>query len=109
MEALWELGSATVNEVVAELDKTGSVTYKTTQSMLRILEDKAYVQHSKQSRSFVYSPLVSRRDASLAATKQLISRFFNNSPQSLVANLLEEEALDAQDLEQLRSLIDESE
>lgn len=109
MDILWQKGSATVSDVASALPRKLSLAYNTVLTTLRILERKGYVTHKKQGRAFVYSPAVDRTSARKRAVKHLVSRFFNNSPELLVLNLLENEKLDAAELERLKALIREKE
>lgn len=109
MEVVWKQQNASVRDVATVLQEEGSVAYNTVQTMLRILEEKGYLKHTKSGRSFIYSPLVGRQKARSAALKQLLSSFFDDSPQSLVVNLLEHEELDATDIQKLKDLIAKSE
>ena len=104
MEALWEKRSATVNEVAEGLPKDKPVAYNTVLTLLRILERKGYVRHTKDGRAFVYQPVVDRGQASRSAVRQLLSRFFHDSPELLVLNLLKEEAIDERELERLKRM-----
>lgn len=107
MEVLWRQGSATVAEVAEALPRKLGLAYNTVLTTMRILEEKGYVRHtkSKEGRAFIYTPLVSRDQASRSAVSQLVSRFFGNSRHALVLNLLEDEGLNAEELERLRNLI----
>lgn len=109
MDILWQKGSATVSDVASALPRKLSLAYNTVLTTLRILERKGYVTHKKQGRAFLYSPTVDRTSARKRAVKHLVSRFFNNSPELLVLNLLENEKLDAAELERLKALIREKE
>lgn len=105
MEVLWDKGVATVGEVAEGLSKDRAVAYNTVLTLMRILERKGYVQHTKDGRAFVYQPVVDRGEASRTAVRQLLNRFFNDSPELLVLNLLHDEAMDEQEIERLRGLI----
>jgi len=105
MEVLWEKGAATVSEVVEALPRGKPVAYNTVLTMLRLLERKGYVRHTKDKRAFVYRPVVDRGQASRSAVRHLLSRFFNNSPELLVQNLLEDKDIDEAELDRLRKLI----
>jgi predicted transcriptional regulator len=105
MEVLWDKGVATVGEVAEGLSKDKAVAYNTVLTLMRILERKGYVQHTKDGRAFVYQPVVDRGEASRTAVRQLLNRFFNDSPELLVLNLLHDEAIDEQEIERLRGLI----
>jgi predicted transcriptional regulator len=105
MEVLWKKGEATVGEVADGLAKDRPVAYNTVLTLMRILERKGYVQHTKDGRAFVYQPVVDRGEASRTAVRQLLNRFFNDSPELLVLNLLRDEAIDEREIERLRGLI----
>jgi predicted transcriptional regulator len=107
MEVLWDKGTATVGDVVEGLskDRPAAVAYNTVLTLMRILERKGYVQHTKDGRAFVYKPVVGRGEASRTAVRQLVNRFFNNSPELLVLNLLRDEGIDEEEIERLRGLI----
>ncbi len=108
MEVLWEKGSGTVGEVMEALPKQPPLAYNTVLTTLRILERKGYVRHQKSSRAFVFTPLVNRGEASQRAVRHLVSRFFQNSPKTLVLRILEEQKIDAGQLERLKKIIEES-
>lgn len=106
MEVLWLKGAATVTEVAEGLPKEKPVAYNTVLTMLRILERKGYVRHTKDGRAFVYEAVVDRGQASRSAVRQLLSRFFHDSPELLVLNLLKDEAIDERELERLKGMIE---
>ena len=106
MAVLWELRSATVADVVGALRRRRPVTYSTVQTMLRILETKAYVTHEKVARAFIYRPSIDERQARLRALRQLASRLFDDSPSLLVLNVLEDDALDPEELKRLKKMIE---
>jgi predicted transcriptional regulator len=105
MDVLWEKQSATVGDVAEALEKERPVAYNTVLTLMRILERKGYVRHTKDGRAFVYHPVVGRGEASRTAVRHLLSRFFNDSPELLMLNLLREERIDERELERLRALI----
>ena len=109
MNVVWEKGSATAGEVLEALPKDPPTAYSTVVTMLRILEEKGYLRHTKESRAFVYHPVVDRTEASRNAVRHLVRKFFNGSPELLVLNVLEHEWIDAKELKRLKKLIEESE
>jgi len=109
MQVIWDKGKATVAEVAETLPKKLGLAYNTVLTTLRILEDKGYLRHTKldDGRAFVYSAVVGRDEAGRNAVRYLVSRFFRNSPELLVLNLLEDEKLNARELQRIRTLIAE--
>jgi predicted transcriptional regulator len=109
MDVIWEKGSATVAEVAEALPKELGLAYNSVLTTLRILEEKGYLSHTKpeEARAFVYRAVVGRDEAGRNAVRYLVSRFFRNSPELLVLNLLEDEELGAKELQRIRNLIAE--
>lgn len=109
MDVVWQKGSATVAEVADALPKQLGLAYNTVLTTMRILEDKGYLRHSKpkEGRAFVYKPVVSREDASRSAVRHLLSRFFGNSKEALVLNLLEDDDLSDSERKRIQALLKE--
>ena len=105
MSVLWKKQTASVAEVVSVLKRKRPVSYSTVQTILRILEEKGYVSHEKVARAFIYRPLVDQRQARSRALKHLVNRLFNGSPGLLVLNVLEDERIEAEEMNRLRRLI----
>ncbi len=108
MNVLWEKGSATVHEVLQVLPAEPALAYNSVLTIIRILEKKGYVKHVKDKRAHVYTPQVDRKDASRFEVKHLVKRFFGNSDELLVLNILEEKSIDPGELERLRQLLERS-
>lgn len=109
MQIVWQKGHATVAEVAAGLPKELDLAYNTVLTTMRILEAKGYLRHAKakHGRAFVYRPAVGRVEATRSAVRQLLRRFFGDSPEALVLNLLEDDALGEPELGKIRQLLDE--
>ena len=108
MAVLWQLKSATVADVVRQLNKGRAVTYSTVQTLLRILETKGYVAHEKVARAFTYHPIVDERQARRRALRHLVSRLFEGSPSLLVLNVLDDDELDPAELQRVKQLIEQA-
>lgn len=106
MRVLWDAGRATVSDVVKALPGKHPPAYNTVLTILRILEHKGYVRHEKHGRAFVYVPVIDRNRARRTAVKRLVSQLFDDSPALLMVNLLEEDQVDADELKQLRQLLE---
>lgn len=109
MNVLWQNGPASVGQVVEALPSDPPVAYNTVLTLLRILETKGYVRHTKQGRAFIYEPLVDSKEASSKAIHHLVKRFFGGSAGQLVLKLLDERQLDPAELKRIKKKITESE
>jgi predicted transcriptional regulator len=101
MEVLWRLGEASVQNVTNELATAEPIAYTTALTMLRILTDKKYVEFRKEGKAHVYVPLVTRDAARSSALRQLLKRFFDDSPEALAQHLLREEGIGLHELDRL--------
>jgi BlaI family transcriptional regulator, penicillinase repressor len=108
MNVLWERGSATVHEVLEALPAQPALAYNSVLTIVRILEKKGYAKHVKDKRAHVYLPRVDRKDATRFEVRHLVSRFFGDSDDLLVLNILEEKSIDAEELDRLRQLLERS-
>ena len=99
MAALWELGSGTVAEVRDHL--TDPLAYTTVLTVLRNLEAKRFVRHEEEGRAHRYFPRVEREAEQKKALSRLVSQLFHGSPQALIAQLVDQEALSAEELQRL--------
>ncbi len=109
MEVLWDKGPATVQQLLDGLAERAPLAYNSVLTTIRILEKKGYVKHEKDGRAFVYSPLVQRKEATRSEIRRLVSRFFGDSQELLVLNILEDRGVDAAELDRLRKMLQESE
>ena len=108
MQVLWEKKSATVQQVLEALPTSKPLAYNSVLTIVRILEKKGYVRHVKDGRAHVYLPLIDQKEAKQSEIGHLVSRFFQNSRELLVLNILEDSGLDADELKRLRQLLDEN-
>jgi len=106
MNVLWDRGASTVHEVLQSLPEKPVLAYNSILTIIRILETKGYVKHMKDKRAHVYIPKVDRKDATRFEVSHLVSRFFGNSHERLVLNILEESEIDAEELARVRQLLE---
>jgi predicted transcriptional regulator len=106
MDVLWRSGSGTVQQVLDWLPST--LAYNSVLTTIRILEKKGHVKHVKDGRAHVYEPIIGREEATRSEIRHLVSRFFRNSHEALVLNILQDEKIDTSDLKRLREMLDRS-
>ena len=106
MEVLWTIGSGTVADVADALPSGVPLAYSSVLTTLRVLENKGYLTHGKEGRAFIYRPLVGREQARQSAVAHLVSRFFENSPELLMLNLLGDGKLKPGELDRLKARIE---
>lgn len=105
MNVLWEKGASTVQQVLDGMKSKPPLAYNSVLTTVRILEKKGYVRHVKDGRAHVYTPQVGQHEATRFEIRHLVSRFFANSHEQLVMNILEDSSIDEAELRRLRDLL----
>lgn len=106
MDVLWRRGSGTVQQVLNWLGS--ALAYNSVLTTIRVLEKKGYVKHVKDGRAHIYDPIIGREEATRSEIRHLVGRFFRNSHEALVLNILQSEAIDAEELTRLREMLERS-
>lgn len=105
MNVLWEMGSGTVQQVLDSITQTPTLAYNSVLTTIRVLERKGYLKHLKDGRAHVYTPLVGQQEAKRSEIRHLVSRFFKNSQEQLVLNLLEDQGVGQEEIDRLREML----
>jgi len=109
MNPLWELGEASVRQVLDALPAERDLAYTTVATMLRVLEQKGFVRSRKEGRSVMYTPAVAKPAYQSHSVGRLVKQLFAGSTTSLVRQLLAAEDVSAEDLAAIRELLDAEE
>lgn len=108
MEILYQGGKASASDVKEAMpDAPG---YSAVRAMLRVLEEKGHVRHESEGLKYVYVPVVNRDKAKRSAVKHLMDTFFRDSPEQVVAALLDvsSKRLSRQELDRMAEMIDKA-
>lgn len=105
MEILYRRRRATVEDIRAELPEAPSPS--SVRKLLEIMIDRGLLAREYEGPRFMYFPAVKPEDASRSALKQLVRTFFNNSPGSAIAALLDIKSapLSAREYRELNNLL----
>ncbi|MGD0655883.1 MAG: BlaI/MecI/CopY family transcriptional regulator [Thermoguttaceae bacterium] len=108
MEAIFELGEASVAEVLARLGDPPS--YSAVRTMIRHLEGKGYLRHRRAGMKYIYRSTEPKDSVSRSALKHLIKTFFDGSASNTVAAILDvsSENLSEADFNRIQRLIGEA-
>jgi BlaI family transcriptional regulator, penicillinase repressor len=106
MKVLWERGSGTVQQVLDSMEEKPALAYNSVLTTIRVLERKGYLEHIKDGRAHVYAPVVRQQEATRSEIRRLASRFFGNSHEDLVLNILEDRGMEREELARLRKMLD---
>jgi predicted transcriptional regulator len=104
MQALWQLEKAFVKEIILGLPDP-KPHYNSVATMVRILEDKGFVDHESFGNTFRYFPLVSKEDYRLQTLGDIVKQYFNDSYPSMLAFFAREDKISKEDMEEILQLI----
>lgn len=105
MNVLWGKGSGTVQQVLDSITQKPALAYNSILTTIRVLERKGYLKHLKDGRAHVYTPLVGKKEATRSEIRHLVGRFFKNSHEQLVLNLLEDGGIGPEEIGRLREML----
>lgn len=106
MTELWDLGEGTVRDVLDKLPQDRNLAYTSGATILRILEQKEFVTSRKSGKSHIYTPTLAKDAYQTRSLKNLSVKLFDDTPVSLVARLVNDDALTEEALGQIRALVD---
>jgi predicted transcriptional regulator len=109
MDYIWTYAPVTAERCREGLASTRPMKDSTIRTVLRRLEEKGYLRHEIDGRTFVYRPADARENVAVRAVKSIIDRFCGGSAEELVLGLVDNEVLDRKQLERLARKIAGSE
>ena len=109
LNVLWKNGPSTVREVQTYLSTTKEVGYTTALKLLQIMTDKGLVVRDESQRSHVYQAAYQQEVTQRQLVNDLLSRAFAGSAGKLALQALSSERASAEELEEIRQLLDKLE
>ena len=106
MSILWKLGEGTVADVIDNLADDRKLAYTSVSTILRILEQKGVLDTRKEGRGHIYCPKLSRSDYENTSVNHLVEKVFEGESLPLVRQLLNNKGLSADELKEIRRMID---
>src|SRR5579863_4101044 len=107
MDFIWTHGSTTAEACREALTSTRPMKDSTIRTVLRRLEEKGYLTHEIEGRTFIYKPSDKRQNVAVRAVKNIIDRFCGGSAEALVLGMVDNAVLDRKQLERLTRKIAE--
>lgn len=108
MQLLWQLEKCNVASIIDELPEP-KPAYNTVSTIVRILEDKGFVDHEKVGKGHVYYPLVKKSEYSNQRINKLVDGYFQGSFKSMVSFFMKENDIGLSELESIMKQIKEEE
>jgi predicted transcriptional regulator len=105
MQVIWADGASTAEQVRLALEGETQLKDSTVRTVLRRLEEKGFLTHEVEQRTYVYKPTVAPQSAAVRAVRQIIDRFCGGSVEKLLVGMVADKMLDEQQLKELADRI----
>jgi len=107
LNILWALGPSTVRDVHTASDKgTG---YTTVLKQMQVMTEKGLLSRREQYRSHVYETRIAKEQTQRQLARNLVRRAFDGSAKNLVLGALSSQKVSAEELAEIRRMLDEYE
>ncbi|WP_217282777.1 BlaI/MecI/CopY family transcriptional regulator [Paenibacillus alginolyticus] len=107
MKVLWAKTPCTANEVIDALEVRTDWKPKTVRTLLNRLAQKQAISYSQENRVYAYFPLVSEDECVKSETQSFLKRIYGGAFKPLLVNFLKEEQLSAEDIKELKNILDD--
>ena len=104
MHACWHLGKAFIKDIIAELPDP-KPHYNSVATMVRILEEKGFLDHETLGNTFRYYPVVSKEQYQRHAFDDIVKQYFNNSYSRMLAFFAKEQKISKEEMNEILEII----
>ena len=105
MKIVWKYAPVNTNEITEHLVRTTSWSPKTIQTLIKRLVNKGALSYEKQSRVFVYTPLVDKNEYIGQESSSFQNRFYDGNISKMLSAYIESDKLSENEIDTLRSLL----
>ena len=105
MKIVWKYAPINTNEITERLMKTTTWSPKTIQTLIKRLVNKGALSYEKQSRVFVYTPLVGENEYIGQESNSFLKRFYDGNISKMLSAYIENDRLSETEIDALRSLL----
>lgn len=109
MQVVWSKQQATADDVRIELAKRQDLKDSTIRTILRRLEEKGYLTHDVDGRTYVYRPRVEPQNVASQQVRGIIDRFCRGSVENLLVGMVDDNLITPDKLRELAERIEEAE
>lgn len=105
LRALWDIEEGVVSDIIEKLPDP-KPAYNTVSTVIKVLEKKGYVSHKSYGKTYVYFPVIPRKDYAQHVLKATLHGFFNNSVKQAVSFFVDQKNVSLNELEELKQIIE---
>jgi BlaI family penicillinase repressor len=104
MQVYWDLKKAFIRDIIPHLPEP-KPHYNSVATMVKILEDKGFLDHESVGNIYCYFPVISREEYQKYAMKDIVSQYFDNSYPRMLAFFAKEQNLSEKEMAEILEII----
>lgn len=105
MQVIWQLGPSFIKEILAEIAEP-KPAYTTVSTIVRILEQKGFVDHKAYGTTHQYFAVISKEEYSHFSMKKMLENYFDGSLKQMVSFFSKRENFDVKEMEELLRMVE---
>ncbi|HAT1820797.1 BlaI/MecI/CopY family transcriptional regulator [Legionella pneumophila] len=105
MNIIWSLNKVTIKEVVAHLPKERPLAYTTVATVIKVLEQKGFLECQKNSFAHVFTPMVTKSEYESTCIDHMVANVFDGEPRALIQRLLMARKLQHDDIQAIEEAL----
>jgi BlaI family transcriptional regulator, penicillinase repressor len=107
MQMLWKLEKAFVKDLLEHWQESPKPAYNTISTIVRILQEKSFITHKAYGRTHEYAPAISRETYQKQFLRNTLEKVFEGSLTSLMSTLVDDEKIEASELDEIKKMLNE--
>jgi predicted transcriptional regulator len=104
MQILWRLKRGFIKEILEKFDEPRPA-YSTVSTIIRILQEKGFVNYKVYGRTFQYFPVISKDEYRKTQMSSFVRNYFSNSYQKMVSFFAREDSITVKDMEDIMAMM----
>ena len=108
MEVIWDSGEAGVLEVTQILNKSRPVARNTVRTLMDRMEEKGWLSHRVEGRSYLYSATVPREESLGQRVMDMVDKACGGDPEKLMLALVQYRGLSDEETKRIRKMLDQA-
>jgi len=104
MQILWRIKRGFIKEILEKFDEPRPA-YSTVSTIIRILQEKGFVNYKVYGRTFQYFPVISKDDYRKTQMSSFVRNYFSNSYQKMVSFFAREDSITVKDMEDIMAMM----
>lgn len=105
MKIVWKYAPISTNEITDKLLQITEWSPKTIQTLIKRLVNKGALSYEKQSRVFIYTPLIKEQEYIGQKSNSFLERYYNGNISAMLSAYIEDDKLSETEIDSLRALL----